>query len=230
MFAPLALIVAATAASYLPTRRALQSPRPRRVGRNDGSYDESLRHVRMHYVSVGVVTMLVLASQIGGAQQIRATVQQAEVEGAAFPHGVPPTALGPAFAERPFGGTSERRCVPSIPDDSLPGGALRSGDFIIRTRFTGRGGLRVTKSSYSDGSKILWIPRHGSADRGDTLLLRAVRMASPPDSFRQRVTDFPHSHGEYGFVSGVRFPAPGQWLVVATAGTDWGCFLLGVAD
>lgn len=184
----------------------------------------------MQYVSVGVVTMMVFALRVGGAQQISATVQQAEAEGAAFPRGAPPTALGPTFAERAFGGTSERWCVSSVADDSLPGGSLRSGDFIVRTRFAGRGGLRVTKSSYADGSKMLWLPLHGAADRGDTLLLRAARMGSPPDSFRQTITDFPRSHGEYGFVSGVRFPMSGQWLVVATTGNDWGCFLLRVAD
>jgi hypothetical protein len=137
-----------------------------------------------------------------------------------------PTAVSFAFG-RTFGGTTERKCVaPPSSDDSIPGGSLRSGDVIIRGRFAGFWGLRANRDS-----KILWLPLHNPGEYRDTLLIRAVRIGHAADSLRQSVPDWAWSGPKTnsGFPSLVRFPAAGTWLVVATAGGDWGCFLLPVA-
>jgi len=61
----------------------------------------------------------------------------------------------------------------------------------------------------------------------------AARIGSPADSVRFRVEGLAYSPGAsgrlYGYPSEVSFPSAGQWVIVATAGNDWGCFVLDVA-
>lgn len=185
------------------------------------------------------VAIVALAVQGSWAQSIPLTVAEAEAEGAAFAHGLPPTVLQSLFGGA-FGGTSARTCTPSQPDESIPGGSLRSGDIIIRSRLTGRWGLHAGR-----GHKILWAPLHGPSDTSTTmsfaewrtkaidhapLLIRAVRVGHPADSLRQIATGLTGGPREFGFPSEVTFPTAGQWLVIASTDEDWGCFLLGVAE
>jgi hypothetical protein len=104
---------------------------------------------------------------------------------------------------------------------------LRSGEFIIRS-----GILTPVTQRPPFGYKILWVPLHSPFEFRSTLLIRAARLASPSDSLRQTVADAAYQPGaprrESGFPSLVDFPRGGRWLVVATAGPDWGCFVLGV--
>jgi len=138
----------------------------------------------MRYVSLAVMTMVVLAAQVSRAQRIPLSLAEAYAEGAAFPHAAVPLVVQPLFAG-PFGGTSERMCT-SQPNEPIPGGSLRSGDIIIRSRLTGRWGLHA-----GQGHKILWMPLHGPADTSTKmsfadwrnkavehapLLIRAVRL------------------------------------------------------
>ena len=179
------------------------------------------------------------ATHVSRAQSIPLTVAAAEAEGAAFPHGAPPTVVQYMFGG-PFAGTSERRCTMSPPDDSIVGGSLRSGDIIIRSRLTGYWGLHAGRAH-----KILWMPLHGPADTSSRisfaewrkkavlhapLLIRAVRVGHPADSMRQTRTGLTGGPRQFGFPSTVTFPTAGQWLVVARTDDDWGCFLLNVAE
>jgi hypothetical protein len=178
---------------------------------------------RMSYL---ITTALFAAAHASAAQQLPATVETAEAEGATFPRLAAPTAFSFAFA-RTFGGMKERKCVPPpSSDDSIPGGSLRSGDVIIRARLTGEWGLRANRDH-----KILWLPLHNPGEYRDTLLIRAVRIGHRADSLRQSISAWAWSGSktDSGFPSIVRCPAAGTWLVVATAGGDWGCFLLPVA-
>jgi hypothetical protein len=112
-------------------------------------------------------------------------------------------------------------------DDSLPGRSLRSGEFIMRSGFSpgpDGSGLRADRAS-----KILWLPLHApqrGVVPGYRLLLRAVHLGDPPDSLRNTIPGVTRG----GFPSSIRFPEPGQWLVIATTGADWGCFVLKVWD
>ena len=183
------------------------------------------------------VAVAALAAHPCRAQSIPLTVVAAEAEGAAFPHAAHPDVLQPLFAGA-FGGASERRCIPSPPDDSIPGGSLRSGDIIVRSRLSGRWGPHARR-----GHKILWMPLHGPADTSTRvsfaewrmkaaehppLRIRAVRVGHPADSLRQTVSRLTGGPRQFGFPSEVTFPTAGQWLVVASSGDDWGCFLLDV--
>jgi len=193
----------------------------------------------MRYVSFAVAAMLVLTAQVGRPQGIPLTVANAEAEGAAFRHGPPQTVVQYMFGG-PFRGTSQRTCVQSLPDDSIRGGSLRSGDIIVRSRFTGPWGLKAGRAH-----KILWMPLHGPADTSARssfaewrtkaivhapLLIRAVRVGHALDSLRQTGTRLTGGPRQFGFPSEVRFPTAGQWLVLATTDEDWGCFLLTVAE
>jgi len=158
-----------------------------------------------------------------GAQKIPATVAAAEAEGANYPRSPAPSTASWAFS-RPFGGTAERKCVAVTPDASTPGGSLRSGDVIIRS------GLLSWVWPHANGKyKVLWLPLHTPPDTRATLLLRGTRIGAPADSIRLRVGAAGNPGAPRtvsGFPSEVSFLKPGQWVVVATTGNDWGCFVL----
>lgn len=172
--------------------------------------------------SLSIAALLLIGARIMAAQSIPTTVAAAEAEGAAFPHGTTPDTVSSAFST-PVGGTTERRCV-SAADYRAPGG-LRSGEFIIR------GGLGMQANR---GDKILWLPWHNPFEFRDTLVVRAVRLESPSDTVRitrsGSAWQMGHPRTESGFPSTVTLPAAGTWLLIATAGKDWGCFELTVGD
>jgi hypothetical protein len=162
------------------------------------------------------------------ARRIPATIAAAEAEGAKYPRGPTPKTVLWAF-DRPFGGTSERKCVTVAPDvSSAPGGSLRSGDFIMRS------GLLSSVWPHATGEyKVLWLPLHTPPDIRATLLLRAARVGQPADSIRIELPaagtpGAPRSVA--GFPSLVSFPKAGQWIVIATAGDDWACFLFKISS
>jgi len=168
-------------------------------------------------------------ANIAGAQPIPLTIPAAEAEGAAFARADPAASAQSFFAGVSFGGSSDRRCVGAVRDDSPRDGSLRSGDFIARMGYSIGFGFQATKEH-----KVLWIPLHGSALLGTPLVVRAVRVGHPADSIRFRFPGLTRgaqvSGPTYGYPSTVRFTKAGQWLVIATARDDWGCFVVDVAD
>jgi hypothetical protein len=119
--------------------------------------------------------------------------------------------------------------VPSTSEDLHATGSLRSGDIIVRGRLIGTNGMEAGKED-----KILWIPLHAPSIGRPPLVLRADRIDHPADSLRLTVPGLTHGPGPagrmFGYPSLVSFPKSGQWLVVATAGDDWGCFVVDVAE
>jgi len=168
--------------------------------------------------------MLMAIATPAGAQAIPTTPQAAEQEGAAFPRQAPPAQLH-VFFSREFAGTAERKCVTASPP--VAGGSLRSGEFIIRSSL-----LTPTTQRPPNGYKVLWVPEHNPYEFHSTLLIRARRLAASSDSLRQEVADWAYQPGgprtASAFPSLIDFPIGGRWLIVATAGPDWGCFVLGV--
>lgn len=172
--------------------------------------------------AVILVAMLTLPNT-ARAQAIPPTIANAEAEGAGFGRADSATQAQSVFAG-PFGGSADRRCARPL-RVPLPGREWRSGDFIVRGGYAYSLGLQAGKAH-----KILWMPLHGAALHGTPLLLRAVHVGHRTDSLRRSVAGLAHAGPEYGYPSTVLFPNPGQWLVIATAGDDWGCFVLDVAE
>jgi hypothetical protein len=180
----------------------------------------------MKYRQVCLPILLLVASRIMHAQAVPATIAEAESEGAGYLRAGVGLPTQPFFATQ-FDGTSDRRCVTSTSENPR-GGSLRSGEIIVRGRLVGPNGLRAGRAH-----KILWLPLHGtSALRSTPLVLRARSLSHPSDSVRLSVTALARGGGAssplYGYPSSVSFPSPGQWLLVATVGADWGCFVFAV--
>jgi hypothetical protein len=177
---------------------------------------------------ISLIPMLLIATVThgGAAQRIPSTRQDAEAEGVRFARGAAPARMASAF-QGLFRGSADRRCVKPYTEgvlDVSPRAVspLRSGEFIV-----GYGALIANFPT-----KIVWMPLHNPSDYPDTLRIRAVRLGHPGDSLRVSVSYWGWSgtRANSGYVSGMSFPFAGTWLVVTTAGNDWGCFQLSVAD
>lgn len=177
----------------------------------------------MQRFSLAVASLLLVASQVAHGQVIVSTIGEAESEAAHFPtfaESVAVQSFNGGYA--PVHGNAERRCSQVV---AAPASA-RSGEFVAR----GLQDLEVGKEH-----KILWLPLHGRALAETPMLLRADRIGHPADSLRITEPRPAHTPGRdrtawmYGYPSLVAFPDTGRWLVVTTAGSDWGCYVLDVA-
>ena len=110
-----------------------------------------------------------------------------------------------------------RKCVAANPNES----EIRSGDFLIGAEVGGSLGAPMAGRE----AKIYWVPRHPAV--GDTLVVRATLLDSPADTSRFVSANWAVSTGWF-YASGYLLPKSGRWLVIATSGPDWGCFILRV--
>ena len=153
---------------------------------------------------------------------IRTTIAAAEAEGRVFPHG--PALPKPRVRfDKSTTGTDRRECA--RPNRFAPD--VRAGDFILGGQIGGTlGGPRVGPN------KIYWIPLHNPYDYPSTLVARAARLGAPGDTMRFTLTNWAWPVGELKsesfFPSGTIFPRVGTWMVVVTAGDDWGCVIFDV--
>ena len=179
-----------------------------------------------------VAALVSILPHMSAAQRIPTTIQAAEAEGASFPRGATPPVVASNFTS-PFEGTAERKCVVPPADDFPPGGSLRSGEFILHGQFgrTGPMGNVIGRAR-----KLMWEPLHNPYvyPTRTGLLVRGVRLGHPSDTLRLAVARaaYPGTKQKYteaAYPSGFHFRSAGQWLMVATSGSDWGCFLLTIA-
>jgi hypothetical protein len=181
-----------------------------------------------HVVLTVAVSMIVGASALA-AQTVPVTVAEAEREAIGFPRAGASAPSQSLFSGSQFAGISDRRCVPSTTEDLHATGSLRSGDMIVRGPLIGTNGMQAGKED-----KVLWVPLHAPSIGRPPLVLRADRIDHPADSLRLTFAGLTYGPGPagrmFGYPSLVSFPKPGQWLVVATAGDDWGCFVVDVAE
>jgi hypothetical protein len=158
-------------------------------------------------------------------------VAAAEAQGARYARIAPPDEPGSNF-RRPAMGTAERRCVEAR-DTTLTGmrairyaGPVRSGEFVI-------GGLG---SAFGQNltRKIWWAPLHFARSM-PSLVVSGRKLGTPNDTvtFVSSQVAWPSTRdgtgsGEYFFPTGFTFPSTGRWLLVASSGSNWGCFILTV--
>lgn len=116
-------------------------------------------------------------------------------------------------------GTTERVCV-----DGDSTSIAQSGDFIV-------GPFGRYNDNWRNGYGLLtWQPAAVPRTEAPTLTVRAERLDARDGG---RVFEgFRLTHSRIGptqfYVTGVHLPTTGRWLLVATAGPNWGCFLFTV--
>lgn len=123
-------------------------------------------------------------------------------------------AEGLKVATASAGSPTYRRCVDANTDENP-----HSGEFAV-------GGFSLYDAVWHQGEgKLVWKPAHPVI--GEPLLVRAVSLdnALPPVDYR-----VPNMTGSVAdntaiYSSAFRLPRPGNWLLTATAGTNWGCFV-----
>ncbi|MEZ4503129.1 MAG: hypothetical protein R3C39_10930 [Dehalococcoidia bacterium] len=163
-----------------------------------------------------------------------ASIEEIEAAGALYPAAPPPDELPSAFFTQPLpystptpptpiAGFDERRCV----DGTYP---RRSGEFVFY-------GLEYESQWRPDvpGMKTAFTPLHQPEDvrRMDRILaIRATLLDDP----RHTYVHYPYAvyginpetseRGDASWISSFVLPREGRWAIVATAGPDWGCFVL----
>lgn len=142
----------------------------------------------------------------------REVVGQAEAEGAAYDRPV-------SLSRKP----SDRKCVAGIEH-----GPAESGEFTIGGMLSGLDAMRAGREG-----KVWWLPVHGALEM--TLVVRGRSLTNPADTVRFTTSKVawqtgavPVEQRDYFFPSGITIPQPGRWLVIATSGVNWGCFILTV--
>lgn len=149
---------------------------------------------------------------------IRFTVADAEAEGARWPRRSEPSTQPPSGGVEQWTDATPARC-------SVGGTAMLigSGDFRI--------GGNVNGAESGHQVKIWWEPKHPA--ESFSLVVRGARLGPVPDTLRYLQSGWAiggsprtGATGPDFYPSGIAFPSPGRWLLIATSGADWGCFVL----
>jgi hypothetical protein len=185
------------------------------------------------------------ASQ-GAIARAAATVLETEAEGARWAEAAVPASLPASFSDANLRGDAGRHCV-----HVSNGARIRSGEFVLAGQLgasilEGRGPrapiqLRrdvgrvpppaepaAVADSVRGGRKLNWRALHASVGplRVDLRQLQVIGSHTehvvPPAGAEES-----NAGGEF-FPLTLRFPGPGEWMVVTTAGSNWGCFLFSV--
>jgi len=178
-------------------------------------------------VSIGIALLLLTLTAEGvGAQSSRAAVpadsvplsiREAEESGARFPSLIQRVPLPPQFTETSVHGSPERRCV-RVGNASV----VRAGDFLIGPFATPIRPWSLKKlwwvpASYPGELRVAAVPLDGSA-RPIVFMQPLVARARPP---------LPDSSGAF-HPSLISIHDRGEWMLLATSGTSWGCILVRV--
>lgn len=153
------------------------------------------------------------------------SIAAAEAEAARHPQAPPPPAIRLAFQDAP--GTGARNCVdverqrPISAQDGVRSGEFLAGPFVIYAD--------MWRQDPEHASKLWWIPLHTGKMPG--LTVRAVLLDDPTVQrvFTAAIVGYSDRGGEAFYPSEVVLPVAGRWMLVATAGPDWGCFIVTLA-
>jgi len=151
-----------------------------------------------------------------------ATIAEAEAEGARQPRATPNNLMESAPGVT-IVGTTERRCVPADRD------VVRSGDFIA-------GPFAWYNDAWHQGTGKMWCQPSEMPPEAPTLIVRATRLDAPAEGRVFETSDVaqPSGPGDSAWTrirfypTGIRLLTVGRWLLVATAGNNWGCVVVTV--
>jgi hypothetical protein len=142
----------------------------------------------------------------------------AEAEGAAF---------------RRIALTDGNSAAPRVCVSGYDLGPASSGEFTIGGNLGGSVAMLAGRQG-----KVWWAPLHRAAHM-PPLVVRGRRLTTPSDTLRFTTGTIasPTAPGgprllpaerKYFFPSGIVIPRRGRWLLIATSGANWGCFILTV--
>jgi hypothetical protein len=162
------------------------------------------------------------------------SIAEAEAEARAHAQAAPPS--NPPTPFKSALGTPERTCVEAeryqVPAGELSasaplpsagtsaGAGLRSGEFVA-----GSFAAYIEEWRRDPGfGKLWWFPLHTREMPG--LTIRAILLDDPAVTrvFNAPFTAF-NATGTF-YPSSVMLPVAGRWMLIATSGPDWGCFVL----
>lgn len=114
-------------------------------------------------------------------------------------------------------------------------GPARSGEFTIGGNLAGLSAMNAGRQG-----KVWWAPLHNARNM-PPLVVRGRSLTAPQDTVRFTSAQVawpsgasgrpvPEAERKYFFPSGITIPQPGRWLVIATSGSNWGCFILTVVN
>jgi hypothetical protein len=110
-----------------------------------------------------------------------------------------------------------RRCVDATGAEAASSGEFEAAFFQY---------ARTWRSGYG---KIAWRPARPAL--GDSLVVRIQRLGdSIAAVFFRSAHPIQSGNGDVFYPSAIHLPASGDWLIVATAGKQWGCFALSLAE
>jgi hypothetical protein len=168
------------------------------------------------------------ATNFAGSSLLR-SIGAAEDEAARYPRGPETGAVNDLESMTPYG-SSARHCV-----DVGTNHEVRSGEFVAGP-FDLFPDMRLKALEWGrNGGKLWFIPRHipprypPPADSA-SLLVRATRLDRSADSRERSWSIWSRSLGSKPpvlfFATNPPLTSSGRWMVVATAGPNWGCFVL----
>jgi hypothetical protein len=91
-----------------------------------------------------------------------------------------------------------------------------------------RADWRLENAGRGHQSKIWCVPYHNPLDHSTSLIVRGARLGHSGDTIRYKQAGIAYNvlKTDAFFPSGLLLPRAGTWLLIATAGADWGCFVL----
>ncbi|HUE90345.1 MAG TPA: hypothetical protein VMO26_30035 [Vicinamibacterales bacterium] len=165
------------------------------------------------------------ATPIPSGNTVAEIIAAAERQGQAFSRYETPQEPTPVLATHRRG-SAERRCV-----EGFEFGPVRSGEFVIGGQLAGSRMMTAGRRG-----KVWWAPLNHSLDM-PPLVVRGRNLSSRTDTVHYSTPDvawpvtpgalpIPEARREYFFPSGISLPTRGRWLLIATSGSNWGCFII----
>jgi hypothetical protein len=149
---------------------------------------------------------------------IRSSIADAEAEGAVWVRRTELTFQPATGGAEHWVDAAPRKCV-----RAGSGNLVRSGGILIGGEISGPPAGREVK--------IWWEPMHPA--ESFSLVVRGAKLGPASDTLRYANAGWAVGGspkvgltGPIFYASGIAFPSAGQWLLIATSGPDWGCFLL----